>query len=99
MPETDELIVYLETQIDACQSHWQNVLKNIQGKLGPLTEAISGMREVLTGTAPDKDSAMCEQLTQYLITGETAEALAHFLSKEIYDCKIIPKLDDVRFFV
>ncbi len=84
-------MVYLESQIDACQSHWHNVIKNLQNKLAPLTEAIA-----TANAGADTEAVMCEQLSQYLITGEASEQLAQFLSKEVYDCKIIPKLDDVR---
>lgn len=86
MPELDELVSYLENQIDTCQTHWHNVIKNLKTKLGPLIESMEG---------PEAEERMCRDLTQYLVTGEASEHLSQFLSKEIYDCKVVPKLDDV----
>jgi len=86
MPELDELLSFLENQIDTCHTHWQNVIKNLQNKFAPLLEGIGGT---------DPESGMCSTLLEYLVTGETTEQLVQFISKEIYDCKILPKLDDV----
>lgn len=90
IPELDELISYLENQIDSCQNHWHNIKKNLQLKLSPLLESIN---------EPCNDELMCKIFMQYLITGESNESLSQFISKEIYDCKIIPKLDDVSNYI
>jgi hypothetical protein len=86
IPELDELVSYLENQIDTCQTHWQNVSKNLKIKLAPLLESIE---------KPNVEERMCADLMQYLVTGEPSIPLAKYITKEISDCKIIPKLDDV----
>jgi len=55
-------------------------------KLAPLLESIE---------KPNVEEKMCADLMQYLVTGEASIPLAKYITKEINDCKIIPKLDDV----
>jgi hypothetical protein len=77
---------YIKTTFNSILQQLKDIQRTFNSKIYILEDAIKSHN---LNTTP------IQELAAYLTTGNYSSALSHFFGKELYDCQILKKMDEV----
>lgn len=82
MSNLNEIFSFIENTYSVLEGQVRDIIRQYNSKINLIDDGSSG------------DVVPCKELLNYLTIGLTSSTLINFFSKEVYDSKILQKLDE-----
>lgn len=98
----DELLVYIHTTFKSVTMQLKDVQKSFNSKISILEDCLQSNHTLNTSASTfsidhNSNAKPTEEFLRYLRTGSLSTPLNIFFGKELYDCKILHKMDETIY--
>jgi hypothetical protein len=84
-PILEEVLMFIDDKIDVCENFWNTMQKHYKREMLVIEDKIN---------KTNRKSTLWDELTLMVVRGKITPGLSEYFSKEVYDNKVLTKLEE-----